>query len=196
MREKAPNIPTLRDTPGLPLHRDSGPLASSFPGLLRDSRPGQNAYIMRTKCAQKRKCDIFNYSASTTYNFNTLKCTDFPVPDLNLNPTLNHNLDPPRAQAATLVNSCQLVSIRGCHSKLTKTDRFRPKSPGGYYTNKPIYSLPKRVTQVSNLLYGGLPVCKLFVLRSFAAISSFSSSPSRHRAEVKMRQNETKYDSH
>jgi hypothetical protein len=31
--------------------------------------------------------------------------------------------------------------------------------PGVYYTNKPIYSHPANVAQVSNLPYRGLPVC-------------------------------------
>jgi len=78
-RQTAQNVPTLRDTRGLPIHQDSELLASSFPGLLRDSGPGQNAYIMRTKCAQKRECDIFNSSATITYNFDPLKCSHFPV---------------------------------------------------------------------------------------------------------------------
>jgi len=50
------------------------------------------------------------------------------------------------------------VLIRVSNSKLTETDRFRPKSPGGYYTNKLTYSPRISVAQVSNLLYRGLPV--------------------------------------
>ena len=107
-------------------------LASFSPCLLTDSALTQNAYIMRTKCAQKRECDIFNSSVTITYNFSTLKCTHFPVCDLNLNRSLNLNPTAPS-------NSCQFVLIRVSNSKLTETDRFRPKLPGGYYTNKPTY---------------------------------------------------------
>ena len=37
----------------------------------------KNAYIMRTKCAQKRECNFFTRLNSITYNFNALKCTHF-----------------------------------------------------------------------------------------------------------------------
>src|SRR5687768_4271046 len=39
----------------------------------------ENAYIMRTKCAQNRKCDFSTRVASTTYNFILTKCTHFPA---------------------------------------------------------------------------------------------------------------------
>jgi len=110
---------------GLP-HRLS---LSFLPAFLVNPIGAQNAYIMRTKCAQKRECDIFNYSATITYNFNTLKCTHFPAPRPDLNRSLNLNPTAPS-------NSCPFVSIRGCHSKLNKTERFRTKIPGAYYTNK------------------------------------------------------------
>jgi len=121
-------------------------LASFSPCLLTDSALTQNAYIMRTKCAQKRECDIFNSSVTITYNFSTLKCTHFPVCDLNLNRSLNLNPTAPS-------NSCQFVLIRVSNSKLTETDRFRPKLPGGYYTNKPTYfpACNCAVTQLSTL---------------------------------------------
>jgi hypothetical protein len=38
---------------------------------------GRNAYIMRTKCAQKREREFSTPVTPITYNFNTLKCTDF-----------------------------------------------------------------------------------------------------------------------
>jgi len=59
----------------LPIRQDSELLASSFHGLLRDSGRGQNAYIMRTKCDHFHICEFFNVNASTTYNFNPLRCT-------------------------------------------------------------------------------------------------------------------------
>jgi hypothetical protein len=105
-------------------------LPSSSPGLLRDSDPAQNADKTQTKCRQNLKCKFFNTYLPTTYNFNPLTCLNSAVPHLNLNHPLN--LNP--------LNSCQLVFIRGHNPKLTRTDRFRPKSPGPYYTNKPIYS--------------------------------------------------------
>jgi hypothetical protein len=108
-------------------------LPSSSPGLLRDSDPAQNADKTQTKCRQNLKCDFLNYSPQTTYNFNPLTCLNPSVPHLNLNHSLN--LNP--------LNSCQLVefvSVRIRSPKLTETDRFRPESPGGHYTNKPSYS--------------------------------------------------------
>jgi len=130
-----------------PPHR---PLASPFHGLLRDSGPAQNADKTQTKCIQNRKRDFFNTSTPTTYNFNALTCLNFQVPDLNLNPSLNLN----RPRPASSFNSCQLVSIRGRHTKLTKTDRFRPKLPGSYYTNKRPYcsaGFQPAVSQTSSL---------------------------------------------
>src|SRR5688572_3959629 len=133
-RQTAQHVPTLRDTRGLPIHQDSELLASSFPGLLRDSGPGQNAYIMRTKCAQKRNRHIFNYSASTAYNFNTLKCTHFPQFHLNRNLTHNHNLNlqPWLSFAPLRLGAFALNQV--LNPKLTKTDRFRPNLPGIHCT--------------------------------------------------------------
>jgi hypothetical protein len=72
LRPTAPNLPVLRDAAAPPQV-----------GTSRRRRPRmpdrQNAYIMRTLCAQKRECDIFNSSATITYNFDPLKCTHFLV---------------------------------------------------------------------------------------------------------------------
>ncbi len=38
----------------------------------------KSTYKTQTKCIQNRKCDFFNYSTSTTYNFNAVKCLNFP----------------------------------------------------------------------------------------------------------------------
>jgi hypothetical protein len=38
----------------------------------------KSTYKTQTKCIQNRKCDFFNYSASTTYNFDAVKCPNFP----------------------------------------------------------------------------------------------------------------------
>jgi hypothetical protein len=54
----------------------------------------QNPY----KSDHFRECDFFNHSVSTTYNFNALKCTDFPAP-LYLNPNLNLNRPAPDSLA-------------------------------------------------------------------------------------------------
>jgi len=44
---------------------------------LVEDRLDENAYIMRTKCAQKCECEFFISSASTTYRFQHRKCTHF-----------------------------------------------------------------------------------------------------------------------
>ena len=60
-------------------------VSRSAPGVFAPSRlcvsnrSGKNAYIIRTKCAQKREWEISTSVTSTTYNFNALKCTDFPI---------------------------------------------------------------------------------------------------------------------
>ena len=117
-------------------------LASSSPGLLRDSALAKNGDKTQTKCRQNLKCDFFNDYAPTTYNFNALTCLNSSVPNLNPNHSLNLNL----------LNSCQFVefvSVRVRKSKLTETDGFRPKLPGGHYTNKPTYSPSVSVASLS-----------------------------------------------
>ena len=69
VRKKTRNIPILRDMPG---PDRSGLIPSVFSGLLEDRALRQNAYIMRTKCAQKRECHIFNSYAAGTCNFDPL----------------------------------------------------------------------------------------------------------------------------
>ena len=150
VRQPAQNVPALWDTPG---PAGAGLLASSFHGLLSDSDLAQNADKTQTKCRQNRKCDFFNACAPNTYNVSALTCLNFPIPKLNLNPA---EADKVGRAVVSAPDSCQFVPIRGCHSKLTRTDHFRPKSPGTYYTNKPIYSPPMRVcsctvTQLSTL---------------------------------------------
>jgi hypothetical protein len=99
---------------------------------------------MRTLCVQnapkKRGSDIFNDSASTTYNFNTQNCTHFPPFHLNLNLTHNHNLDLGRWLCFPPLRLIDFALSPGLDPKLTKTDRFRPNLPGAYYTHKLIYS--------------------------------------------------------
>ena len=75
LRRTAPNLPILLDTPGSPQIGTSLHRRPRIPDR-------QNAYIMRTKCAQKYECDIFNSSATITYNFDPLKCTHFLVGQL------------------------------------------------------------------------------------------------------------------
>ncbi len=79
-RQPAQNAPARRV---LPVHRDSGFLASSFHGFLRDSGPGQNADKTQTKCRQNHKCNFVNHSALTTYNLNALTCLNFPARPLS-----------------------------------------------------------------------------------------------------------------
>ena len=54
----------------------SGPMASSFPGLRNPSQT-QNPYKTRTKSDHFRESQFSNDSATIVYNFNALKCTDF-----------------------------------------------------------------------------------------------------------------------
>jgi hypothetical protein len=56
-----------------PLSR-SATMASRVPGVAK------NPYRIRTESDHFGEVQIFNYSASTTYNFNALKCTDFLEP--------------------------------------------------------------------------------------------------------------------
>jgi hypothetical protein len=74
-RQPAQNVPFLRDTSGPDL---SGLLASFPPAFLRDPGLAQNADKTQTKCRQNRKCDFISRSAPTTYNFNAVKCLNFP----------------------------------------------------------------------------------------------------------------------
>ena len=55
-----------------------------------------NPSKIRPKSDHFRECKFFNCSVSTTYNFSTLKCTDFWT-HRNLNPNLN--LDPRRSHS-------------------------------------------------------------------------------------------------
>ena len=59
---------------------ESGSTRSHRPALSRSATPPwrfQTVSETQTKCIQNRKCDFTNYSASTTYNFNALKCLHF-----------------------------------------------------------------------------------------------------------------------
>jgi len=110
-------------TPGPP-HR----LFSSFlPAFLINPIRPQNPYKTRTNPYKKHECKFSRCSATTTYNFNTVKCTDFstrrPSP-----------LPRGEGKGEGQTGSCLFVSIRGLNRKLTKTDRFQPKLPGAYCT--------------------------------------------------------------
>ena len=74
--QKTRTVPIRRDKP-----RPTRSGLNVFSGVLKDPDPAlrQNAYIMRTKCAQKREPAIVNPSATITYNFDPLKCTHFLV---------------------------------------------------------------------------------------------------------------------
>jgi hypothetical protein len=137
----------------------SGLLASSFPAFIRGLLPTQNAYIMRTKCAQKRECHIINTCATTPYDFNAVKWTHFkapvPGPALNLNLSLNPNPGVPLLLCLSAVN-------QRSSPKLTETDRFRPILPEGYYTNKCSFSRHRTVS-----LRGPIPSLRL---RAFATL--------------------------
>ena len=66
------------------------PLSRSAPPARRFETSGESTYKTQTKCRQNRECDFFNYLPSSTYNFNAVKCLNFPGrPARNGNPTLN-----------------------------------------------------------------------------------------------------------
>jgi hypothetical protein len=54
------------------------PLSRSATPARRFETSGESTYKTQTKCRQNRKCDIFSYSAPTTYNFSSVKCLNFP----------------------------------------------------------------------------------------------------------------------
>ena len=157
-RQTAQNIPFLRDRPSLPIHRNSGLLPSLFPGLLRDSASNNRSKIS-PKSVHFRICDFLTASPSINYNFNTVKWSDFPTFHRDLNLTHNHNLNLGPWLSFAPLRLCDFALSPGLNPKPTKTDRFRPKSPGTYYTNKSTCSPSMSVAQVSNLPYRRLQVC-------------------------------------
>src|SRR5688572_15609546 len=102
-------------------------LPNSFlPGFLKGPYSAQNAYIIRTKCDQKRKCHFFNGSATATYDFSGSKCTHFPFPPL---PHLDCNPNPNPLSQLTPFRPVEFVVSNG---KPTKTDVCRPNLRGPY----------------------------------------------------------------
>lgn len=77
VRQPAQNVPALRDTPDLPIHRDSELLLSFLPAFLIDLTRPQNPSKIRPKSVRFRIREFFSASISTTYNFNTVKWSDF-----------------------------------------------------------------------------------------------------------------------
>jgi hypothetical protein len=99
---------------------------------------------MRTKCIQKRICEFFTSSATTTYNFSPLKCTHFPV--LSARAPNCAVLDPRRSTLCSLSwRLCAFALNPG--PKLNKTERFRTKSRG--HTVHPCRTKAKNVTLLS-----------------------------------------------
>jgi len=149
LRHTAPNIPNLRDRPG-------SPPEGRVPSSPHSSVARENAYIMRTKCAQKRICYIFNYSAADTYNFNAVKCTHFPERQRSAShPLFLGEGD----RARDRLVSAFFPGYSGLTSELTKTDRFRPILPGEYYTNKRFYSSHRNVSPPApSVLYASAPL--------------------------------------
>jgi hypothetical protein len=92
-------------------------------GSLRDSCDSwsrQNAYIMRTKCDQKRECEFSTPSVSTTYNFDTQKCTHFY---LCVSPSLRLCVKTPRPKNVTIMSP--FVSPRIHYVRLSSYLRTR-----------------------------------------------------------------------
>ena len=112
------------------------PLSRSFPyflpSLLSPVRP-KNPYKTRTKSDHFRICEFFNHSASTTYNFNALKCTDFRI-SLNLNRNLRGRIAPegfgdcrlPGTALShfsrTCLRTCVFAALRLCVNSIVATD--------------------------------------------------------------------------
>ena len=72
LRQKAPNVPTLRDTPGPPR---VGTSIRRRPYILSRQNPSKTS----PKSVRFRACEFINVCTSTTYNGNSLKWTDFLV---------------------------------------------------------------------------------------------------------------------
>jgi len=70
MTDNARHIPGSTRSCRTPLSRSATP-PRRFQNL------GKSTYKIQTKFRQNRECDFSNHSASTTYNFNALKCLNF-----------------------------------------------------------------------------------------------------------------------
>jgi hypothetical protein len=109
--QKVRHVPNLRSAPG---PDPSGLLPSSFPGFFRDTslppKSVQNPY----KSDRFHKLQFFNACRSTTYNFNTLKCTDFgAVPQLSPLPRGEGQGEGQTGSPAVAPDSCKFMSTRG-----------------------------------------------------------------------------------
>ena len=69
----------------------TGSRRRTFVFIRVDSWLTQSTYKTQTKCIQNRNRDFFNYSVSTTCNFNAVTCLNFADPKLNPPPDLNLN---------------------------------------------------------------------------------------------------------
>ena len=82
-------------------------LSAWFPSFLASLaspvRP-KSTYKMQSECSQNRECDFSNYSTSTTYSFNVLKCLHFlcrgasPLPWAAETKSLGRSNDPALGQ--------------------------------------------------------------------------------------------------
>jgi hypothetical protein len=114
MKDHARHVPgsTRSRRPAL-----SGSFPFFLPSLLSPKKSVQNPY----KSDHLRECEFFNTSASTTYNFNMLKCTDFPAP-LAVVTSLHRR---PHSGGASSVEPAARI---GCPSlSLGERDRVRDK---------------------------------------------------------------------
>ena len=106
----------------------------------------QNAYIMRTKCDHFHICEFFNVNASTTYNFNPLRCTHsqtalpfLPVDNQNLL-SESHNIRLDEAVPFSLGQGRRSLSVKmriqnsaGVRDK--PVPHSRPSSPFNHLTD-------------------------------------------------------------
>jgi hypothetical protein len=126
----------------------TGSRRRTFVFIRVDSWLAQSTYKTQTKCIQNRNSDFFNYSVSTTYNFNAVTCLNFADPKLNLPPNLNLNQPCARRPGPgrypfslgekvrmrdKLVTLCQDT---GCGNKLFNTVQNETKRDGFEHTLK------------------------------------------------------------
>lgn len=118
LRQTAPNVSKRRDTPDLPIHRDSGLVTSSLPGLPGTSGVTTESVQNPYKSDRFRELQFTTGYGAATYNFNALKCTDFIGTTDFRTLCILSTLNPQLSAGSASLRLC-------CESKLlNKTDRF------------------------------------------------------------------------
>ena len=110
-----PMMANTRQVPGSPRSCRT-PLSRSFPfflGSLASPVPSEKSVQNPYKSDHFRICHFFSHCALTTYNFNALKCTDFPG---DLNHARNLNLNPGCFSTSPVLASPQSPTFSLSHS--------------------------------------------------------------------------------